>query len=63
MTSRNLCYEMCVRLRNTSATINGVTYGVAGGGRAGECYCERKMKQADNRDVKWITRLLEGNRN
>ena len=43
--------------RKKDPSINGATYGVAGGSRHGECFCEKGMTHADG-DAKWISKKI-----
>ena len=56
------CLSRCTEERANRPEVNGATYGVVGGNRAKECYCETGMTGSNNARGTWITKLIQGSK-
>ena len=62
--SREACFKLCVDKKRTSgSSINGATFGVLSGGRAGKCFCEFGMTSSttSNGVSDWVSTKIKGN--
>ena len=52
--------DKCKEAKISDNEINGVTWGVAKGGRDYECFCEKGMTGTYG-NTKWMTHFIQGN--